>query len=312
MAFMGTFDASKDLAKVDTPYKFFVDTYDDLKGSRDQNIQECQDIGIGIGSEEIDEVVSGILGGILTKVVPGVVVDSEENLVKLGMEYLVGILDGIIKFFDGVNSVKALRGIIGAILGTVEAGDDGEIVVAKEDLVKLAMKYLDNPTKDIATGVAEFMVVKKAKKAKEAKEILEVEKVMVVEEDMNVKNTDIKYKLKLKFKSIEASSLSFQAVKNTNNDEVLDDFARSIREMQAARRVWDKKYRGTSANDFPQFHRQTFQQNFENLIQGEEDLDKIEQEFQEDAKFDLAKWTNECFGNSSARVPLYARGKDKY
>ena len=230
MAFMGTFDASKDLAK------------DDMKGSRDQNIQECQDIGIG--SEEIDEIISGILGGILTK--------------------------------------------------------------------------------DIATGVTEFMVVEEdeeAKKAKEAKvakkikEILEVKKVkkvMVVEEDKNVKKTNIKYKLKLKFKSIEASSLSFQAVKNTNNDEVLDDFARSIREMQAARRVRDKKYRGTSANDFPQFHRQIFQQNSEDLIQGKEDLDKIEQEFQEDAKFDLAKWTNECFGNSSARVPLYARGKDKY
>ena len=86
--------------------------------------------------------------------------------------------------------------------------------------------------------------------------------------------------------------------------------ARCIREIQAIRQVRRDIYRGISANDLPQFHRQIFQQNSEDLIQGKEDLAKIEQGFQEDAKFDLAKWTNECFGNSSARVPLYARGKD--
>ena len=143
----------------------------------------------------------------------------------------------------------------------------------------------------------------------------------VVEENGGVRNTNIRCRCILKFKSNEAATNSFSSVKKalTKAKEAMevqkvedDDFARGIREMQATRKVCRENYRGISANDFPQFHRQIFQQNSEDLIQGKEDLDKIEQEFQEDAKFDLAKWTNECFGNSSARVPLYARGKDKY
>ena len=68
-------------------------------------------------------------------------------------------------------------------------------------------------------------------------------------------------------------------------------------------------YQATSANDFPQFHREIFQQNSENLSQGKEDIAKFEQGLQDDANFNVAKWTNECFGGSTARVPLYARGK---
>ena len=99
-------------------------------------------------------------------------------------------------------------------------------------------------------------------------------------------------------------------VEEVKEVEEVDDFAKGIREVQKARQAARRVlYQGT-ANDVPQFHREIFQQNFEDLVQGEDELDKIEQGFQDDATFDLAKWTNECFGNSTARVPLYARGKD--
>ena len=62
--------------------------------------------------------------------------------------------------------------------------------------------------------------------------------------------------------------------------------ARDIIDIQAIRQVRRDIYRGISANDLPQFHRQIFQQNSEDLVRRKEDLDKIEQEFQEDAKFD--------------------------
>ena len=91
----------------------------------------------------------------------------------------------------------------------------------------------------------------------------------------------------------------------------MDDFAKGIREAQKAKQASRKLlYQATSANDFPQFHREIFQQNSENLSQGKEDIAKFEQGLQDDANFNVAKWTNECFGGSTARVPLYARGKD--
>ena len=129
----------------------------------------------------------------------------------------------------------------------------------------------------------------------------------MVEENEKVKNTNIRYRCILKFKSNEAGTNSFFAVKKalTQAKE-----ARDIIEIQAIRQVRREIYRGLSANDLPQFHRQIFQQNSEDFIQGKEDLEKFEREVLEDAKLDLAKWTNEYFGNSSARVPLYARGKD--
>ena len=89
-----------------------------------------------------------------------------------------------------------------------------------------------------------------------------------------------------------------------------DDLAKGIRKAQKAKQARrELLYKATSANDFPQFHCDIFQQNSENLSQGEEDIAKIEQGFQDYANFDVAKWTNERFGNSTARVPLYARGK---
>jgi hypothetical protein len=277
---------SEDQAKV------AKETYDDLKRRLDKNSQEYQEISNGISVEGIGEVVRRILDGILGKIGPDVVVDAKEDLVNLGKECLVGITGGIIGFLGGVNGVQVLRRIIFAILGKVGTGDNGEIVVAGEELIKLAKKCLDNSTVDIVTAF---------------------EEVKVVEED--VKNTNIKCRLKLTFKSIEAASDSFSVVKkasltNVNKEAKEDDFAQSIRQMQAARKVRRDHYRGVSANDFPQFHRQIFGQSLESLNQGEEDLAQIEQDFQDDATFDVAKWTNECFGNSTARVPLYARGKD--
>ena len=91
--------------------------------------------------------------------------------------------------------------------------------------------------------------------------------------------------------------------------EEVDDYAKGIREAQKAKQQARMELYKGSANDIPQFHREIFQQNSENLSEGEEGIAKIEQGFQDDANFDVAKWTNECLGNSTARVPLYARGK---
>ena len=238
-------------------------------------------IGSGMGDEDIGDVARGILYGILVKVVTkdfGGIVNAEEDLVKLCKKYqgvVGGVVDGIISSGMGNEDISD---VAREILGKIVTEDFGEIVNAKKNRIKAFLAKFDN-----STDTAEFEVVE------------------------NVKNTNIRYRCILKFKSNENATNSFSAVKKSLSQA---KEARCIREIQAIRQVRRDIYRGISANDLPQFHRQIFQQNSEDLIQGKEDLAKIEQGFQEDAKFDLAKWTNECFGNSSARVPLYARGKD--
>ena len=297
MAFLGNAPVAKNCDASEDLTKAAKDPYNVLK---ERIVSE-------IGGEDIGEVLRVILDGILGKVVAkdfSEIVDAKEDLVKLCKEYqevVGGVVGGIVGGIGGEigsgiicsgivdDDISVARGILDGILEKVVTEDLGEIVNAKKNRIKAFLAKFDN-----STDIAEFKMI---------------------EEDENVKNTNIRYRCILKFKSIEAATNFFSTVKKAlTQSEVKkvedDDFARGIREMQATRKVWRENYRGISANDFPQFHRQIFQQNFEDLVQGEEDLDKIEQEFKEDAKFDLAKWTNECFGNSSARVPLYARGKD--
>ena len=159
------FDAFEDLAKVaKVPYNALKER-----------------IVSAMGAEDSSDIAREILNGILAKIVAkdfSEIIDAEEDLVKFYKKYQ-GVVGGVVDGFGGgigsgiIDSgivdediSDVARGILDEILGKVVTEDFGDIVKAKKNHIKL----------DKSTDIVEFKVV---------------------EENENVKNTNIRYRSKL-------------------------------------------------------------------------------------------------------------------